>query len=66
MEATKKQCERHQLALLAICDSEDVPSSSQGKTNPDANNKTASNSGNSPPDVSVPGFVLFIFFLIIK
>jgi hypothetical protein len=62
MEATKKQCERHKLALLAICDSEDVPSSSQGKTIPDAKNKTPSNSGISPPDVSVPCFIHFKFF----
>jgi hypothetical protein len=62
MEAMKKQCERHQLALLAICDSEDVPSSSQGNTIPDEKNKNASNSGISPPDVSVPYFLLFNFF----
>jgi hypothetical protein len=56
--------QQHQLALLAICESEDVPCSSQGNSIPDEKNKNPSNSGISPPDVSVPCFLLFIFFII--
>jgi hypothetical protein len=66
IEATKKECERNQLALLALRDSEDLGCSSQENTILDETNENSSNIGNSSPDVSITCFVLFnIFYIII-
>jgi hypothetical protein len=63
IEATKKECERHQLALRALRDSEDLACSSQENTIQDETNENSSNIGNSPPDVSIPYFVLLNIFI---
>jgi hypothetical protein len=59
IKATEKEFGWHQLALLALCDSEDLACSSQENIVPDETNENSSNIGNSPLDVSIPCFLLF-------